>query len=124
MKERKTSILVVDDDIGTCETLADILTAKGYNVVTAMSGVEAVEKLKEELFNVILMDIKMTGINGIETIREIKKVVYPEVAIIMMTAYVDDTLVTEALNEGAYAVVYKPLDMERIMRLIESTSTK
>ncbi|MEE8168502.1 MAG: response regulator [Candidatus Hydrothermarchaeales archaeon] len=124
MKKRKTSILVVDDDIGTCETLADILTAKGYNVTTAESGIEAVEKLKGELFKVILMDIKMMGINGIETIREIKKIVYPEVAIIMMTAYVAEALVTEALREGAYAVVYKPLDIERIIKLIESATVK
>lgn len=124
MKERKVSILVVDDDVGTCETLADILGARGYDVTTAESGIEAVEKLKGELFNVILMDIKMSGINGIETIKEIKKIVYPKVAIIMMTAYVDDALVTEALREGAYAVVYKPLDIGRIIKLIESATAE
>ncbi|MEE8358058.1 MAG: response regulator [Candidatus Hydrothermarchaeales archaeon] len=124
MKERKTSILIVDDDLGTRETLTDILTVKGYNVTTAESGIEALAKLKRELFKVILMDNKMIGIDGIETIREIKKIVYPEVAIIMMTAYVDEALVAEALREGAYAVVYKPLDMEKTIKLIEGAMPK
>jgi DNA-binding NtrC family response regulator len=65
------------------------------------------------------MDIKMPGINGVQTFREVKKS-NPQAAVIMMTAYSVEDLVREALEEGAYAVVYKPFDMEHVVSIIES----
>jgi len=114
----KSSILIVDDDMGMCETLSDIMEDRGYRTVIALDGYEAVERVREAAFDVILMDIKMPGMDGVETFREIKNV-DPEIAVVMMTAYAVEDLIRQALSEGAYGVIYKPFDMERMIGLIE-----
>jgi len=114
----KGSILIVDDDVGICETLSDIMEVKGYHTAFALDGYEAIQKVKDVAFDVILMDIKMPGINGVETFKEIKRV-RPEIAVVMMTAYAVEDLIGEALREGAYGVLYKPFDMERMIGLLE-----
>jgi len=114
----KTNILVVDDLRSMRLTLGGILEDEGHNVVTAENGYQAIEAAKEIHFDVIFMDIKMPGINGVQTFREIKKV-DPKAAVIMMTAYSVEDLVKEALEEGAYAIVYKPFDINRIIAIIE-----
>jgi two-component system response regulator HydG len=114
----KGSILIVDDDMGICETLSDIMEVKGYDTAIASDGYTAIQKVKEVAFDVILMDIKMPGINGVETFKEIKRV-RPETAVVMMTAYAVEDLIGEALREGAYGVLYKPFEMERMIGLLE-----
>ena len=116
--DNKGNILIVDDDMGICETLSDIMEIKGYDTAIALDGYEAIRKVKEGAFDVILMDIKMPGINGVETFKEIKKV-RPEIAVVMMTAYAVEDLIGEALREGAYGVLYKPFDMEQMIGLLE-----
>jgi len=114
----KTNVLVVDDLKSMRLTLGGILEDKGHNVVTVENGYQAIEAVKKRHFDVIFMDIKMPGINGVQTFREVKKV-DPKAAVIMMTAYSVEDLVKEALEEGAYAIVYKPFDIDRIIALIE-----
>lgn len=114
----KASVLIVDDDVGMGETMSDIMEDKGYRTVIALDGYEAVEKVREKAFDVILMDIKMPGMDGVETFKQIKKI-HPETAVVMMTAYAVEDLIREALREGAYGVFHKPFDMEEMMRLIE-----
>ncbi len=114
----KTNILVVDDLRSMRLTLGGILEDEGHNVVTAENGYQAIEAAKDTHFDIIFMDIKMPGINGVQTFREVKKI-DPEAAVIMMTAYSVEDLVKEALEEGAYAIVYKPFDIDRIVALIE-----
>jgi len=80
------SVLVVDDDEGTVETLTDILTAKQYRVEIARSGEEAISLARTTPFDAVLMDIVMPGVNGVEALRSIKAV-DPETNVIMMTAY-------------------------------------
>jgi DNA-binding NtrC family response regulator len=116
--EEKASILIVDDDIGLCRTMSLILERKGYAVTTAKDGPEAIERVKERLFDIIFMDIKMSPIDGVETYRRIRNI-RPGVVVIMMTAYVVEDLVKEALKEGAYGILYKPLDMEKAVTIIE-----
>jgi len=116
--QEKARVLVVDDQIGMLETFTDILEDKGFNVVTAEDGFVAIEKAKEQSFDLIFMDIKMPGINGVQTYREIKKI-NPNIAVIMMTAYSVEDLVEEAIEEGAYTVVYKPFDMDKVIQTIE-----
>lgn len=114
----KTNILVVDDLRSIRLTLGGILEDKGHNVVTAEDGYQAIEAVKKSHFDAIFMDIKMPGINGVQTFREVKKI-DPKAAVIMMTAYSVEDLVKEALEEGAYAIAYKPFDIDRIIALIE-----
>jgi two-component system response regulator HydG len=119
VSKEKHKILVVDDLKSIRLTLSGILEDEGYNVVMAEDGYQAIEAAKQTPFGLIFMDIKMPGINGVQTFREIKKI-NPEAVVIMMTAYSVEDLVREALEEGAYAVVYKPFDIEEILGMIKS----
>jgi len=114
----KTNILVVDDLHSIRLTLGGILEDEGHNVVTVENGYQAIEAVRKNRFDVIFMDIKMPGINGVQTFREVKKI-DPKAAVIMMTAYSVEDLVKEALEEGAYAIIYKPFDIDRIIAIIE-----
>jgi len=99
-------------------TLGGILEDKGHNVVMVENGYQAIEAVKKTLFDVIFIDIKMPGINGVQTFREIKRIDRKAV-VIMMTAYSVEDLLKEALEEGAYATVYKPFDVDKIIAIIE-----
>ena len=114
----KTNILVVDDLRSMRLTLGGILEDEGHKVVTAENGYQAIEAVKKTHFDVIFMDIKMPGIDGVQTFREVKKI-DPKAAVIMMTAYSVEDLVNEALAEGAYTVVYKSFDIGKIIAIIE-----
>ncbi len=123
MSKDKHKILVVDDLKSIRLTLSGILEDEGYKVAMAENGYQAIEAAKQTPFDLIFMDIKMPGINGVQTFREIKKI-NPDAAVIMMTAYSVEDLVREALEEGAYAVVYKPFDIEKLVSIIESALQK
>jgi DNA-binding NtrC family response regulator len=99
-------------------TLGGILEDKGHNVVMVENGYQAIEAVKKTVFDVIFIDIKMPGINGVQTFREIKKI-DPKAVVIMMTAYSVEDLLKEALEEGAYATIYKPFDVDKIITIIE-----
>ena len=116
-------VLVVDDDEGMVATLHDILGAAGYSVDVALSGSDAVERVRLQAPDCILMDVRMPGLNGVEAFREIKKL-SPESFVIFMTAYAASTLVEDARREGAVEVVPKPLDLERVLHLIDDTAQK
>ncbi len=119
----KCKILIVDDDIGLGETLYDILCDKGHQVVVVQNGWEAVTKSKETDFDVVLMDIKMPGLNGVETYREIKKMGSTP-TVIVMTAYAVEDLLEQARQEGAYEVMFKPLDIDRLMELVDRSQSE
>lgn len=121
--KNKAKILIVDDDMENTETLSDILTALGHHVEIANDGFRAIQKVKVEPFDVVLMDIKMPGINGVETYKEIKRI-QPKAAVMMMTAYSVEDLVDEALKEGAHGVWHKPVEITKIIELIEHFQEK
>jgi two-component system response regulator HydG len=114
----KTNILVVDDLRNIRLTLSGIFEDRGYNVVTAEDGYQAIEAIKEMHFDVILMDIKMPGINGVDTYREVKKI-DPKAVVIMMTAYSLEDLVKRAVSEGIYTCIYKPFEIDKVIVLVE-----
>ncbi len=112
-------ILVVDDNEDFRENLLDILEAHGYEASTAADGFDALDRIKSAgHFDVILMDIKMPLMDGVETFRQVKRI-DPESTVIMITAYSRDELVKDALREGAYAIFYKPVEIERLLSMVE-----
>ncbi len=117
MKE-KISLLIVDDHINQLKTMAFILESKGYAVTVASSGQEAIDLVAQKRFSIIFLDIKMPIMDGVETYKKIKQV-RPDTVVIMMTAYAMEDLVQEALNEGAYDIIYKPLDINKVISTIE-----
>lgn len=115
----KMRILVVDDDPSMCETLSDILEDKGYEVTTANDGREAVEKTKQKEFGLVLMDIKMPKMNGVEACK-IMRSERPDMKIILMTAYAVEDLVQEALKDETVGIFFKPLDLEKVIQLLQN----
>jgi len=118
MKNNMIKILIVDDEKEFCVSLVDILEAKGYEVESENSGEAAIAKVKEKSFDVILMDIKMPVMNGVETFKQIKKI-SPKTVVIMITAYALEDLIKEALHEGAFGVLQKPVEIEKLIEQIE-----
>jgi len=110
-------ILIVDDEKNMRITLADILQDEGYEVDTAESGEEAVELCSKQAYGIILLDVRMPGMNGVEAFRQIRR--HQEgVRVIMMSAYSLDDLKGAALDEGAIAFLSKPLDLEQVVKLV------
>ncbi|MFC1543213.1 response regulator [Candidatus Neomarinimicrobiota bacterium] len=112
------TVLIVDDDVHFADSTADLLSEKGFHCVGVNSGLEAINKVKETTFDVILLDMKMPVLNGVETYKEIKKIA-PQTIVVLVTAYRVEELIREALREGAYAVLKKPLDFDRVVQIIE-----
>ncbi len=109
----KEILLIVDDMIMACETLAEILSLDGYNVKTADSGMKALDIINKEEINFVLTDIKMPKMNGVELLKEIKAV-KPEIPVILMTAYSSNQLLTEGIEAGAMQTLHKPLDINNL----------
>ncbi len=118
MPNSKSTILVVDDQPGIRRLLLEVLTEEGYNVHTAANGYEGMQKAKEVNPTLILMDMKMPGMDGIETLRELKQLNQAE-KVIMMTAYGELGLVNIAKELGAYAYVTKPFDIIELCTMID-----
>ena len=108
------SILIVDDDEEMCETLSDILEVKGYSTHTAFDGYKALDIVGTEKVDVMLMDIMMPKINGVETFKKVKKL-DKGISVIMITAYAVDELINEVVDTGAFNVIYKPLDIDELV---------
>ncbi|MBW2043191.1 MAG: sigma-54-dependent Fis family transcriptional regulator [Deltaproteobacteria bacterium] len=104
-------ILIVDDDLNHLKTLKTIVKSWGYQVSTADDGVKAVESVKERPFALILMDVRMAQMSGIEALQRIKQY-NPAIPILIMTAYSSVDSAVEALKSGAYDYLTKPLDFE------------
>lgn len=117
---RSINTLIVDDHDGMRTTLQDILEDEGYNVKLASSGFEAIDFCKKNQFDFILMDVKMPGINGIDTFKKIKSIT-TKPRVIMMSAYSADNLKMEALKEGAIAYLQKPLDVSKVLHILDET---
>lgn len=112
-----TRVLIVDDEANMRKTLSDILRDEGHAVSTAASGEEAVTACETERFDVVLMDVRMPGIDGVEAFRQIRR--HQEgVRVILMSAYTMDDLKRSALDEGAIAYLAKPLDVDNVIKLI------
>lgn len=116
---KKTNILIVDDEIDLLETLGDIFESKGYNVTMVEDGNKALELLRKKYFDIILMDLKMPGISGVESFKEVKNL-HPSAAIIMMTAGSVREEIKEAMGSGVDAVVDKPFNVKKLVATIES----
>lgn len=110
----KTWILIVDDDQRMAKTLVDILQVKGFEAEAVHSGAEALDKIEEGVFDCVLTDIKMPGLDGVELYREIKAK-QPDLPVVLMTAYSSEKQIQEALHEGAIAALSKPLDINSLL---------
>ncbi len=119
MEPEDASILIVDDEVDICENMADILRDLGYRVEMAHDGRRALELVRQQPFDVALIDLKMPGMDGLTLYREMKKV-RAGTAAIVVTAHATDRHAEEALALGALQVLPKPIDFPRLFRHIDA----
>jgi CheY-like chemotaxis protein len=121
----KKTILVIDDEELLTRTFARLLEKKGYEVLVATHSEDALAMAEEEDFDLILCDIRMPGRNGVETIREIRRLrresgrIQPPV--IFLTGFADEKLEREAQALDPVAYVFKPFDTAKLLEAVEST---
>ena len=111
--------LVVDDDTSMVKTLTDVLTLHGWSVATALSGEDGVEAVIHQAFDVVLMDVKMGGMDGVSAFKEMKAT-RPNIRVVLMTAYAAQDLLAEAEREGVMRILPKPVNVGALLSLIAS----
>ena len=116
--DKNISILVVDDDTAHRTMLTTLLAGWGYTLFEANDGEPAIEMVKSSHYDLILMDIRMLKISGIEAMVVIKQI-KPAIPIIIMTAYASMDLAKEARNTGACDYLTKPIDFGRLRHTIQ-----
>ena len=119
----KLKILVVDDNEEFCKNVTDILELQSYEVVSAYDGFKGLETVKENGFDLVLMDVKMPVMNGVEAYKKIKEIA-PATPVIMVTAFAVEDLLKEALKQGAYGSLKKPVDFDQLLELIKQATGK
>ncbi|MDI7259948.1 MAG: diguanylate cyclase [Thermodesulfobacteriota bacterium] len=122
-KETKGKVLIVDDVSDTLEIIRKLLRYEGYEVFTASTGEEGLEKAEKEKPEVVLMDINLPGIDGNEALRRLKKI-DPIQCVIMLTAYATVDSAIQALKEGASDFIKKPFENEHLIHIVNQTLEK
>lgn len=117
MSGGQVDILVVDDDISHCTILQALLRGWGYRVALAHNGVQALEQVRQQVFDLVLCDIRMAEMDGIETLKEIKTL-NPSIPVLIMTAYSSVDTAVEALKSGALDYLIKPLDFDKLQQTL------
>ncbi|WP_413377854.1 response regulator [Alkalihalobacillus sp. 1P02AB] len=116
-------ILIVDDQYGIRVLLSEILKKDGYQVFQAPNGVQALKYVNDENPDLVLLDMKIPGMDGIEILKRIKET-HAHIEVIMMTAYGELNLINQALDAGAVAHFSKPFDIDDVRNVIKKTLFK
>ena len=114
----KLNILIVDDDDAHREMIKAVLTGDGYDIHEADDGKKAIELVEKQFFSLILMDIKMKNVGGIEAFSKIKDI-SPSIPVIMITAYASVDTAIKALKLGAFDYITKPIDIDELKIAVE-----
>ena len=120
---KKPQILVIDDEAIARDNIEHILKKENYNVVTAVNGVEAIEKLKTTVFDVVLTDLRMEKVDGISVLEKTKSK-YPDTQVIMITAYAAVDSAIEAIKKGAFHYIAKPFRLEEVRTTVKQALEK
>ncbi|MGM0453347.1 MAG: response regulator [Thermodesulfobacteriota bacterium] len=119
----KTRVLLVDDEEQFIEQLSERLKLRNYDVTACYSGEEAVEKLSHYLFDVVILDVAMPGLDGIEALRRIKSV-RPLTEVIMLTGHATVESAIEGMKLGAFDYLMKPSETEALTQKIDSAKQR
>src|SRR5260221_3327572 len=118
-----SNILIIDDEKAIRKTLSEILSYEGYKIDEAGDGEEGLKKVKEKAYDVILLDIKMPKIDGIEFLEKTKET-NPDIPIIMISGHGTIETAVEAVKKGAYDYISKPPDLNRLLITIRNAMDK
>jgi DNA-binding NtrC family response regulator len=113
-KMRNIKLLLVDDEQRFLSTAEKILRRQGFDVLTTESGQDALSQLKEHDVQVVILDVKMPGMDGIQTLKEIKRL-YPHLEVIMLTGHATVPSAVEAMQMGASDYLMKPVAMDLLI---------
>jgi DNA-binding NtrC family response regulator len=113
----KSVILLVDDQDTIRFFLDKTLRQEGYEAVTARTGAEAIEKAREVVPDLVLLDLKLPDMDGLEVLRRIKEI-FPEIGVVMITAFGDIETAVNAMKNGAYDFVSKPINLDQLLMVI------
>jgi DNA-binding NtrC family response regulator len=119
MDNQSVGILIVDDEFSVRDSLYNWFRTEGYRVNTAENAMEALKKLQESQWDIVLLDIKMPGMDGIELQKHIKKI-DKTMAVIIITAYATVDTAVEAMKDGAFDYIAKPIDPDKLSILIRN----
>jgi DNA-binding NtrC family response regulator len=119
----KPRILIVDDELVVRESLREWFAEDGYAVGAASNGREALQMVQQGLWDIMLIDIKMPGMDGLELQRKLKDVT-PDAVVVIMTAYASVDTAVQALKEGAYDYITKPFDPEDLQRIVDKATER
>lgn len=111
-------ILIVDDEVHLLQSLGDVLRSKGFMVGTARNGLEALDKLKERFFDLIIADLKMPRMGGMELLKVVRER-YPQTAVVILTGYGTVKSAVDAIKRGAYDYLVKPFVPDEILLIIQ-----
>ena len=116
-------VLLVDDEVDYTATLGKRLARRGFSVRTVGGGSEALAAFGEEEFDVVLLDMKMAGMDGIRTLQEIKRQ-HPLVEVVMLTAHANTDIVISSLAMGAFDYLLKPVNLDKLTAKIEDAALR
>ena len=107
----KARLLIVDDEVQFVQALSERLSMRDYDVTTSLSGEDAIEKIKNYNFDVVILDVRLPGIEGTEVLREIKNL-KPLTEVIMLTGHGTMEMAIEGMKLGAFDILMKPCETE------------
>ncbi|HVX68318.1 MAG TPA: response regulator [Mycobacteriales bacterium] len=113
------TVLVVDDEAGMRDTLVDILEAAGYDVTPAEDGAIALEMARSHPYDVIVMDIRMPVLNGVEVLASLKS---PPPQVVLMTGFAFEEQLEEARAHNAFAIMQKPFQVPHLLQVIAAAA--
>ena len=116
-------VMLVDDEKDFLETLCKRLVKRKLDVTSATGGREAIAKLEEKPVDVVVLDVRMPGMDGIETLKEIKKI-RPSVEVIMLTAHADVQVAIEGMELGAFDYLMKPMEIDDLLYKLQDAYKK
>jgi two-component system response regulator (stage 0 sporulation protein F) len=119
MTRKLNRILAVDDEKFIRQLLADFLSLQGYDVQTAASGEQALEIIAAMKPQLVIMDIKMPGLNGLDVLRRIKAT-HKDVGVIMLSAFGDSSTIQAAYRQGADFYMQKPVNLDRLQDMLHT----
>ena len=119
----KIKVLLIDDEIDFITTLGKRLGRRGFSIRTVGGGREALTAFTEEDFDVAVLDIKMAGMDGINTLKRIKRQ-YPLVEVLMLTAHANTDIVISSLAMGAFDYLLKPVNVNELVAKIEEAAQR
>lgn len=114
-------VLIVDDNKRFCDNMVDILELKGYEILGVYDGAQAIEAVKKQKYDVVLLDVKLSGMSGLETLKTLKDIA-PDINVIMITALADDLMNREEIINTRMKIMQKPMDIDKLCLMLETIS--